>query len=95
MSIFFNENFTRCDASVSKYVAHHRLQVSKFGIVADLKDLMIDGLKSFFKRTQKKPEKVVVFRGGGSEGELQKIAKFEVAQIKEAFAQLGKGHTYR
>lgn len=83
-----------CDASVSKYVAHHRLQVSKFGIVADLKDLMIEGLKSFFKRTGKKPEKIVVFRGGGSEGELQKIAKYEVAKIKEAFTQLGKGHAY-
>ena len=56
---------------------------------------MIEGLKSFFKRTGKKPEKIVVFRGGGSEGELQKIAKYEVAKIKEAFTQLGKGHAYR
>lgn len=83
-----------CDASVSKYVAHHRLQQSRFGIVADLKDLMVEGLKSFYRRTNKKPEKVVIYRNGGSEGELQKIAKYEVPAIKAAFAQLGKDNTY-
>ena len=80
---------------MSKYVAHHRLQQSRFGIVADLKDLMVEGLKSFYRRTQKKPEKIVVYRNGGSEGELQKIAKYEVPAIKAAFAQLGKDNTYK
>lgn len=83
-----------CDATVSKYVAHHRLQQSRFGLVADLRDLMVDGLKSFYNKTKKKPEKVIVYRGGGSEGELQKIAKFEVQAIKEAFQKLGRTSPY-
>merc|ERR1712227_128808 len=83
-----------CDANVNKYVAEHRLQRSKFGIVSDLKSIMIAGLKQFYKSTQKKPERIVVYRGGGSEGELQQIAKFEVKAIKEAFAALSKGSTY-
>lgn len=55
---------------------------------------MIAGLKQFYKSTQKKPERIVVYRGGGSEGELQQIAKYEVKAIKEAFAALSKGSTY-
>jgi hypothetical protein len=56
---------------------------------------MVEGLKAFYRRTTKKPEKIVIYRGGGSEGELQKIANFEIGKIKEAFAELSKGSDYR
>lgn len=84
-----------CDASVSKYTAIHRLQKSGFTLVADIKNIMVEGLKAFYRRTTKKPEKIVIYRGGGSEGELQKIANFEIGKIKEAFAELSKGSDYR
>ena len=85
-----------CDSAVSKYVAEHRLQRSKFGIVSDLKNIMVAGLMQFYRSCRLKPEKIVVYRGGGSEGELQQIAKYEVAAIKEAFQQLSSGqNTYR
>jgi len=79
-----------CDAAVYRYIHCVRLQEKGVGLIAAplLKQMMIEGCKGFYKATNIKPAKVVVYRLGGSEGELGKIAAHEVAQCKEAFASL-------
>ena len=68
-----------------------------------MENIMVEGLKAFYGRTkviisfwghwkliliQVKPAKIVVYRLGGSEGEIQRIAKVEVAAIQNAFKKL-------
>ena len=50
--------------------------------------MMIEGCKGFYAATKVKPAKVIVYRLGGSDGELDKIAGYEVKQCKDAFASL-------
>lgn len=78
-----------CDASGTKYFVGKRLQSSRFSLATGIKDLFLEGLKGFYKRANgKKPERIIVYRNGASEGELQAVAKLEVGQMKAAFAAL-------
>lgn len=77
-----------CDAAVYRYVHAVRVQEKGVGLITKLKQLMVEGCKGFYAQTKVKPAKVIVYRLGGSEGELAKIAGYEVKQCKEAFAAL-------
>ena len=76
------------DAAVYRYHHEYRLQEKGVGLITKLKELMVEGCKAFRRFAGVKPKKVIVFRQGGSEGELKKIAGFEVKQCKEAFESL-------
>jgi aubergine-like protein len=55
-----------------------------------LKSLMMDALGKFKERNKTLPKYVVVYRDGGSEGELEVITKNEVKQFKEALEAAAK-----
>ena len=92
-----------CDSAAAKYCCIRKTQAKGLGIIADMENIMVEGLKAFYGRTkviisfwchwkliliQVKPAKIVVYRLGGSEGEIQRIAKVEVAAIQNAFKKL-------
>ena len=78
-----------------QYFIGKRLQRSRFTLATGIKDLFLEGLKGFYKRANgKKPERIIVYRNGASEGELQAVAKLEVGQMKAAFAALPGNYRY-
>jgi len=77
-----------CDSAAAKYCCIRKTQAKGLGIIADMENIMVEGLKAFYGRTKVKPAKIVVYRLGGSEGEIQRIAKVEVAAIQNAFKRL-------
>jgi len=77
-----------CDGAVYRYIHAVRVQERGVGLITKLKEMMVEGCKGFYGQTKVKPVKVIVYRFGGSDGELTKIAGYEVKQCKEAFASL-------
>ncbi len=65
----------------------------KAGDVIDsavLKELVRDLAMNFFAHMDEVPERVIVFRDGGSDGSFQNIKNLEVAAVKEALSELNK-----
>ena len=65
----------------------------KSGDVIDpavLKELVRDLAMNFFAHKDEVPERIIVFRDGGSEGSFQTIKNQEVAAVREALCQLNK-----
>ncbi|XP_023244757.1 protein argonaute-2-like [Centruroides sculpturatus] len=93
------------DSHPSKYKASIRVQHKKqkidgqdYGqdIVIELKVMMKEVLLAFFNKTNgKKPEKIIVFRDGVSEGEFQKVMDYELREIRKACEEMAPGETYR
>lgn len=65
----------------------------KSGDVIDpavLKELVRDLAMNFFAHKDEVPERIIVFRDGGSEGSFQTIKNQELAAVREALCQLNK-----
>ncbi|XP_067122004.1 protein argonaute-2-like [Centruroides vittatus] len=80
-------------------VQHKKQKVDKttFGqdIVIDMKEMLKEILKEFYNRTKgKKPEKIILFRDGLSEGEYKKVVDYELREIREACKEMSRGETY-
>ncbi|XP_023215480.1 protein argonaute-2-like isoform X3 [Centruroides sculpturatus] len=93
------------DAYCGKFKASIRVQHKKqkiggqrFGqdIVVELKEMMKELFKAFYKYTGgKKPQKIIVYRDGVSEGEFQKVMDYEMREIRKACEEMARGETYR
>ncbi|TKR59864.1 hypothetical protein L596_029474 [Steinernema carpocapsae] len=57
-------------------------------LIPNMKDHIVEALETFKKHSGKFPELVVVFRGGVSEGEYEKVQTKEVQEFQDAFQQL-------
>ncbi|XP_067121683.1 protein argonaute-2-like [Centruroides vittatus] len=92
------------DAYPSKFTASVRVQHKKqkvedktYGqdIVIDLKEMMKEILLEFYKKTKgKKPEKIIFFRDGISEGEYHKVMEYEIREIRNACKEMAREETY-
>ncbi|XP_023209689.1 protein argonaute-2-like isoform X4 [Centruroides sculpturatus] len=92
------------DSYPSKFTASVRLQHKRqkvegktYGqdIVIDLKEMMKEILLEFFKTTKgKKPEKIIIFRDGISEGEYQNVMEYEMRKIRNACKEMAQEETY-
>lgn len=57
-------------------------------MISDLKPMMIERLEEYYKRQNKYPAKVIVFRDGVSEGQFDLVLAQELPQIRQAFRSL-------
>ncbi|WVW78435.1 hypothetical protein I302_100389 [Kwoniella bestiolae CBS 10118] len=73
-----------------KFTPAIRQQEGRVEIIADLENMMYDHIVNFEKNTKSKPEKILFFRDGVSEGQYAHCVQFEVAAIKRAAARFGK-----
>lgn len=85
------------DRHPSRYAATARIQCprennKKVEIIVDLKLMVKDILKQFYKKTRLKPEKIIFYRDGVSEGEFLQVQNKEISQIREACTELEKGY---
>ncbi|XP_054717751.1 LOW QUALITY PROTEIN: protein argonaute-4-like [Uloborus diversus] len=87
------------DAHPSRYAVSTRAQTNidenkqAIEIILDLTTMVIDLLKAFFRHTNgKKPEKIIFYRDGVSEGQFEKVKEHEVRCIREACKRLNEDY---
>ncbi|KAF9957777.1 hypothetical protein BGZ65_001879 [Modicella reniformis] len=70
------------DSKAARYAASIRIQTARTENIADLSSMTVDLLKTFYQTCGRKPERIVVYRDGVSEGQFADVLKNEVAAIK-------------
>ncbi|XP_077507319.1 protein argonaute-4-like [Amblyomma americanum] len=89
------------DAIPYKFHASVRVQMadsaatSRLEIIKDLKDMMKDTLKAFYHATRHKPERIIFYRDGVSEGQFMEVRNREVSAIRLACQELSPNETYK
>ena len=72
------------DATCTRYEAQLSAQSGRQEIIEQLNEMTQKLLLAFYRKTTKKPERIVFFRDGVSEGQFQHCLAQELPQIKEA-----------
>ncbi|KAG9302445.1 hypothetical protein G9A89_000579, partial [Geosiphon pyriformis] len=76
------------DAKASRYAASIRCQTAKSDIISDLADMVRELLKNFYQTCGRKPERILFYRDGVSEGQFAQIMEGEIKAIKVACQSL-------
>ncbi|PRW57108.1 argonaute 1 [Chlorella sorokiniana] len=78
------------DASATRYAARVSMQSGRQEIVANLKDMVKELLVEFHKVTRgRKPEHLIFFRDGVSEGQFKEVYYSEYSAVREACKEMG------
>jgi hypothetical protein len=80
------------DAQCSRYSASIRVQTGRMEMIQDLSSMVIELLKIFFQTCGAKPERLVFYRDGLTEGQFSEVLTFEVDAIRRACASLDPGY---
>nr|QUP51772.1 Ago2b [Locusta migratoria] len=81
------------DPDAFQYNLQYRLQSPRQEIIDDLKAIMISQLKFFYRKTNgRKPERLIFYRDGVSEGQFAMVLKEELKQIKAACHALSESY---
>ncbi|KAI9498874.1 Piwi domain-containing protein [Zychaea mexicana] len=76
------------DARASRYASAIRVQANRTEIIADLANMVKELLKSFYQACGQKPDRVLFYRDGISEGQFSAVLENEVQQVHAACASL-------
>jgi eukaryotic translation initiation factor 2C len=71
------------DAQCSRYSAAIRVQKGRHEIIQDLTSMVVELLKTFYQTCGAKPERVLFFRDGISEGQFGEVLSAEIEAIKK------------
>ncbi|RZC31785.1 Piwi, PAZ, and/or DUF1785 domain containing protein [Asbolus verrucosus] len=72
------------DPKAFQYNICWRLQPPKVEIIEDLCNITMEQLIFFYKKTGYKPERIVFFRDGVSEGQFREVQRAEITAIQQA-----------
>ncbi|KAH7434407.1 hypothetical protein KP509_06G016100 [Ceratopteris richardii] len=75
--------------SAVKYVATVRAQAHREEMIAQLKDMVQELWSKFCDKVNVRPERIIMFRDGVSEGQFDAVLQCEVHALKEAMLELG------
>ncbi|UYV61027.1 AGO3 [Cordylochernes scorpioides] len=84
------------DSHLFRYVPEVRLQTrnqkfqSRLEIIQDLSKMIKTLLKAYYKTNSQRPQSILFFRDGVSEGQFQEVLRDELSEIKRACADLSK-----
>ena len=53
-----------------------------------------EGLRAFQATNNTLPDRIIFYRDGVSDGELEQLKSVEIEKIKEAFNEIGQGYEY-
>ncbi|GBB99129.1 hypothetical protein RclHR1_03420012 [Rhizophagus clarus] len=81
------------DAKASRYAASIRAQTSRYEIIEDLANMVKELLKTFYQTCGRKPDRILFYRDGISEGQFGTVLQNEINAIRAACQALE--HTYR
>ncbi|XP_023211215.1 protein argonaute-2-like [Centruroides sculpturatus] len=81
------------DSHPSRYAAAVRIQQPTkdkrhIEIIVQLKEMVKEILKQFYKNTKQKPIKIIFYRDGVSEGEFSQVQNKEISQIRQSCMEL-------
>ncbi|KAI9595773.1 Piwi domain-containing protein [Syncephalis fuscata] len=76
------------DANLARFSSCIRIQTARAEMIGDLRDMIVELLKAFYRNTGHKPARILFYRDGVSEGEFQQVLDTEVMAVKEACLQL-------
>uniref|UniRef100_A0A2R5LN49 Putative translation initiation factor 2c n=1 Tax=Ornithodoros turicata TaxID=34597 RepID=A0A2R5LN49_9ACAR len=81
------------DAHPSKYYASVRVQkkaerTNEREIIKDLRDMVKETLRAFYRNTQQKPQKIIFYRDGVSDGQFNEVLSYELNAIRQACTEL-------
>ncbi|GBB98146.1 hypothetical protein RclHR1_03150009 [Rhizophagus clarus] len=76
------------DSRASRYAASIRQQASRTEIISDLANMVKDMLKTFYHTSGKKPERILFYRDGVSEGQFEQVLNGEIKAVKSACQSL-------
>ncbi|RKO93090.1 Piwi domain-containing protein [Blyttiomyces helicus] len=76
------------DAQCSRYAAAIRVQKGRQEIIQDLSGMVIELLKTFYQTCGAKPERIIFYRDGVSEGQFAEVLRSEVEAIRKACTTL-------
>ncbi|KAF9435066.1 hypothetical protein BGZ76_006969, partial [Entomortierella beljakovae] len=76
------------DSAASRYAATIRVQSARTETIADLADMTTDLLKTFYQTCGEKPQRILFYRDGVSEGQFAEVLKTEIASIRVACSRL-------
>ncbi|KAF9931854.1 eukaryotic translation initiation factor 2C, 2 [Linnemannia zychae] len=80
------------DSKAARYAATVRVQTARTETIADLGSMTIELLRTFYQNCGRKPERILFYRDGVSEGQFAEILKTEVADVKTACQKLEAGY---
>ncbi len=83
------------DLQASRYRALHRNQKNRQEIIADLKDMAKEHFIEFRRFTKCKPEKIIFYRDGVSEGQFEAVRHDEIAALQRACLDLQPDGSYQ
>jgi len=80
------------DAQCARYHASLRTQQAKLEIIRDIRSMMKELLVAFYKSTGVKPERILFYRDGISEGQFNEALRVEITEIFKAFDDMEPGY---
>ncbi|CAG8771735.1 12361_t:CDS:2, partial [Acaulospora morrowiae] len=72
------------DAKASRYAATVRIQTGRNETIVDLPNMVKELLKTFYQTCARKPERVLYYRDGISEGQFSRVMDHELKAIRSA-----------
>ncbi|KAF9113516.1 Eukaryotic translation initiation factor 2C [Mortierella sp. AM989] len=72
------------DAKAARYAATVRVQTARTENIADLGGMVVELLKTFYQTCGQKPERILFYRDGVSEGQFEEILNSEVESLRAA-----------
>lgn len=76
------------DIKLSRYGANVRVQPARQEIISDLKDMVREHLETFIAANKRRPERLLFYRDGVSEGQFAQVLQYELNAIKAAAMQI-------
>ncbi|XP_031556457.1 protein argonaute-2-like [Actinia tenebrosa] len=80
------------DAHPSRYYASVRVQTHRQEIIAELGAMVRELLVQFYQSTRHKPQRIIFYRDGVSEGQFRQVLVHELKAIREACIKLEVGY---
>ncbi|KAL6063565.1 Piwi-like protein 1 [Balamuthia mandrillaris] len=78
--------------SFTKFYSRVTFQAKGQEIIPGLKPLFKDALKAFYTANKTLPHRIIVFRDGVGDGQLNAVVEKEVPQLNETFEEVGGGY---
>jgi hypothetical protein len=70
------------DAKASRYAASIRVQSGRTEIIADLANMVKELLKTFYQTCGRKPDRILFYRDGVSEGQFGQVLRGEISAVR-------------
>ncbi|XP_046666573.1 protein argonaute-2-like [Homalodisca vitripennis] len=83
------------DRRAFQYNMIWKLQEPKLEIIEKMQEIMVEQLKFFYRSTKQKPQKIIFYRDGVSDGHFSEVLNSELSAIRAACRSLQSDGSYK